>query len=84
MKVPTPNEIKNMVSKAERKLLWEMSMWHRQPTQSEKLLWSLNLNLKDGTIKIENPPTPEAVNAEIVKNIMMIYRPVHVIEEPKC
>lgn len=83
MKVPTPNEIKNMVSKAERNLLWNMAMWHRQPTQSEKLLWSLNQNLEDGTIVIENPPAPEDINAEIVKNIMMIYRPVTVIEEPK-
>ncbi len=81
---PTATSIKNATDKGlrslYRNLLWGMG----EPTNDQKLNMKLNRNLADGTIKIENPPSPEQLNAEQVANIMMIYRPVKVIREPKC
>lgn len=62
-----------------RNLLWGMG----EPTEDQKLNMKLNQNLTNGTIQMENPPTADEINAEQVKNIMMIYRPVKVIKEPK-
>lgn len=82
---PTAIDVKKALDKAQRNLARTIRKYSgAKPTETERLNMKLNQNLKDGTIKIENPPTAEELNAEQVANIMMIYRPVKVIREPKC
>lgn len=82
---PTAIDVKKALDKAQHNLARTLRMFSGgKLTETERLNMKLNQNLKDGTIKIENPPTAEELNAEQVANIMMIYRPVKVIKEPKC